>query len=960
MSGSPVCRNSPLADAVVTQAVLPLSPSFTGWSIPRDNDSPSIGITSGQEGLQHSSISSTCSDLVDLTVTDEEAEPDPVVWNVHSSSDPQARAVDLTEDLQPVLSDSQSSSLSLNEMAEATLGVPAPLDLIQQLHSCDNVSIPKRYRKKSSESFQFAAIDLTHDSPDEKSEYVTGSYTSPLPSDSAKSREAAISSINLPASASKDTRYNADIDAPMPRILPKFEEKSSGNLIDLEGHTEDEKEDIITKEELDTWLQSQIRRGPGIGRYGSSPNRMYRPTPRNTPVEQPFRILETYTHSGIVLRPSVNVELRDSTFVREVDRNGTENEHHNYFMRIVDIIQDTRNQAVTLRGWVFQRAQYLNGVLEKKRNELCWVMHVDEDDTRDIKVQSMETTSVNDIVRRRKIRLTNQPWPKLSFREDAHMLEDSEDTIRNERVLVCRFMYICYYVCSERRETNCWSERVLQRLRHADCDKWSGPEGEPCALEDAELRKAWRGETVPGGAFSLNQQRETWHERLVDTARKYTIDLTEDIVKRDPHDFVCTSVTRDSVRPFTITGIATRVDWTTDDGTEYYTISGFTPPKRRAETDLSSGRTKCHRTDQFPLKVERPPASKCMLSQLRQRSSVFEVAPGDGWSQPSPASKSEAKPSITDYKPFPSKKRQYTFGDSFCGAGGMSRAAHQTGLHIKYAFDCNKNACTSYAMNFPRADLHCLWADEFVRVHGDRKVDIAHLSPPCQFFSDAHTVAGKDDEMNTASLFAVGELLKKSKPRIVTLEQTFGIVLRARHQGYLNALVQVFTSHGFSIRWRLLHCADYGLPQMRLRTFMIASCPGEPLPPFPKPTHSSSSSTTGLLAWTTINATINSIPPSAPNHEPEKCKIRDEVPRSGDRIARTITCNGGGQVHPSGKRDLTIREFAALQGFPMEHVFGQVGAKKQIGNAVPPLVGRRVLESVVEALEREDGIGGQS
>lgn len=492
-------------------------------------------------------------------------------------------------------------------------------------------------------------------------------------------------------------------------------------------------------------------------------------------------------------------------------------------MRIVDIIQDTRNQAVTLRGWVFQRAQYLNGVLEKKRNELCWVMHVDEDDIRDIKVQSMETISVNDIVRRRKIRLTNHPWPKLSFREDPHMLEDSEDTIRNERVLVCRFMYICYYVCSERRETNCWSERVLQRLRRADCDKWSGPKGEPCALEDAELRKAWRGETVPGGAFLLNQQRETWHERLVDIAQKNTIDLTEDIVKRDPHDFVCTSVPRDSERPFTITGIATRVDWTTDDGTEYYTISGFTPPKRRAETDLSSGPTKCHRTDQFPLKVERPPESQSMLSQSRRRSSVFEVAPGDRWSQPSATSQPEARSSNTDHKSFPSKKRQYIFGDSFCGAGGMSRAAHQTGLHIKYAFDCNKNACFSYAMNFPRADLHCLWADEFIRVHGDRKVDIAHLSPPCQFFSDAHTVAGKDDEMNTASLFAVGELLKKSKPRIVTLEQTFGIVLRARHQGYLNALVQVFTSHGFSIRWRLLHCADYGLPQMRLRTFMIAS-----------------------------------------------------------------------------------------------------------------------------------------
>ena len=61
-------------------------------------------------------------------------------------------------------------------------------------------------------------------------------------------------------------------------------------------------------------------------------------------------------------------------------------------------------------------------------------------------------------------------------------------------------------------------------------------------------------------------------------------------------------------------------------------------------------------------------------------------------------------------------------------------------------------------------------------------------------------------------------------------------------------------------------------------------------------------------------------------------------------------------MHPNGKRDLTIREFAALQGFPAQHIFGNVGAKKQIGNAVPPVVGRKVLESVVRFLEKEDGV----
>ncbi|KAL8931315.1 MAG: hypothetical protein Q9211_007058 [Gyalolechia sp. 1 TL-2023] len=648
-----------------------------------------------------------------------------------------------------------------------------------------------------------------------------GCHASPFPPNSAESREEAIFPLCLPVPALKNTRNDADLDAPMPRVLPEFEEKSVGDIIDLESNSGDDIEDVITKEELNTWLQSQT------GRYGAvltwPPSRTYRPAPRNTKIDQPFRILQTYTHNGIILRPNVNVELQDKAFVREVDRKGALNEPHNYFMRIVHIIQDARNQAVTLRGWVFHRAQYLNGVLEKKRNELCWVMHVDEDDNRDIKVQSMETVSVDLTVRRRKIRLTNQPWPKLSFREDTHVLQDSEETIRNERVLVCRFMYICYYVCAERRESNCWSERILQRLRHDDCDKWSGQEREPCALEDAELRKAWRGETIAGGAFVSNEKEKTWNELLVDIARKNTIDLTEEIVKRKPHHRHQMSIPRDAELSCRITGITTRIDWTTDDGTEYYTISGFTPPKRRAEMDLTSGLIKRSRIEKFPLKIERPPETTPLSSQLRRKSSVIEVIPDDQLPEPTLANKTEAQAGDIHHKPASLPKRHYTFGDSFCGAGGMSRAAHQTGLHIQYAFDCNKHACNSYAINFPTAELHCLWANKFIALHGDRKVDIAHLSPPCQFFSDAHTVAGKDDEMNTASLFAVGELLKKSRPRVVTLEQTFGIVLRARHQGYLNALVQIFTSHGFSIRWRLLHCADYGLPQMRLRTFMIAS-----------------------------------------------------------------------------------------------------------------------------------------
>lgn len=828
---------------MAAKAILPLSPSFTGWKNLQYIQLSSLSLENNIKAFRNRSPSLASNfETVDLTL-DDEAEEDLAVVNQPSSLPTQVEAVDVMEDshlistippdavdlreeIQPILFDlqrsSRVSSLSEKSSLEQTIRVDSTKNL---LGTCDTMIIPKKHCKQSGQSSQSSAVNLPASPWETERTPSHHEHSGIANSTPTRTRTELDHSASAPGNDPDET----DIDEPMPRLLPKFAPRSLFDLTEEdENSTEDDNEDVITKEELRTWLLSQAGRDSAFETYGVSvtPSSKAKVQSRNLPIEHPFYILDTYTYSGIILRKGVHIELRDTTFAREDDRKGVQNGPHNSFMRIVDIIQDTRSKAVTLRGWIFQRASYLNGILEKKRNEVCWVMHVDEDDKRDMKIQSMETVPVKDVVRRRKIRLTNQPWPNLSFREDEHVLEDSEETIRNERVLVCRFMYICHYVCAQRREANCWSERCLQRLRHDDCDGWAGTDGQLRALDDGELRKVWRGETSPGGAYVASSQTDNWYERMVNIARKRTVDLTSEILEYDPEVAALSHTSRHKGHPFRVTGVATRVDWTTPDGTEHYTINGCVPPKRSADEDLSPESSKRHRKPQFTLKAERPPPTISMVEKLRRKSSVVEVAPWNSIPRPTephlPYVQASNISNISN-NCTSTRKRQYTFGDSFCGAGGMSRAAHQLDLNIKYAFDCNKHACNTYTLNFPGADLHCLWAHDFVQQKADFKVDIAHLSPPCQFFSDAHTVAGKDDEMNTASLFAVGELLKKSKPRVVTLEQTFGILLRARHQGYLNALVQVFTSAGFSTRWRLLHCADYGLPQMRLRTFMIAS-----------------------------------------------------------------------------------------------------------------------------------------
>lgn len=141
---------------------------------------------------------------------------------------------------------------------------------------------------------------------------------------------------------------------------------------------------------------------------------------------------------------------------------------------------------------------------------------------------------------------------------------------------------------------------------------------------------------------------------------------------------------------------------------------------------------------------------------------------------------------------------------------------------------------------------------------------------------------------------------------------------------------------------------------------LTSARPGEKLPPFPAPTHSADDPTLKPLA--TINSAISGIPANAPNHD---MSVRFEggarAPLDGDTQAKTITTNAGqGNYHPSGKRPYTLRELASLQTFPLYHSFagarGVTEMKRQIGNAVPPLLSKAFFRSVKKSLKESDGV----
>ncbi|SPO00061.1 uncharacterized protein DNG_02913 [Cephalotrichum gorgonifer] len=307
--------------------------------------------------------------------------------------------------------------------------------------------------------------------------------------------------------------------------------------------------------------------------------------------------------------------------------------------------------------------------------------------------------------------------------------------------------------------------------------------------------------------------------------------------------------------------------------------------------------------------------------------------------------------------------QKYTFFDSFSGAGGASRGAVKAGLKPMFAVDHWAPACNSYRRNFPMTDVFETDVSDFMNLVVDPRADVLHLSPPCQVFSPAHTVPSEaKDAANLASLFGCEAVLKKVKPRIFTLEQTFGLMM-ARWSPYFNHLIGTFTAHGYSVRWRIVPLADWGLPALRKRLIIIGAGPGEKLLPFPEPSHSAEGrgrSGSRVKPYVTAKEAINRIRARRgvdPLHNPRAMKRLNYAPWNGDSILpRCITTSGGQNYHFSGAREFTLREFATLQGFPVYHAFEGPYIKKQIGNAFPPVVAEHLFRHIQSWLLEEDGI----
>jgi DNA (cytosine-5)-methyltransferase 1 len=353
------------------------------------------------------------------------------------------------------------------------------------------------------------------------------------------------------------------------------------------------------------------------------------------------------------------------------------------------------------------------------------------------------------------------------------------------------------------------------------------------------------------------------------------------------------------------------------------------------------------------------------------------------------------------------RKRKLRLIDLFAGAGGFTLGFCETGrFEPVFANDFNAYAAKTYNANFGD---HCLHGDiNDLLANGSFQLPEAEVvigGPPCQGFSLLNKQREGDSRKQLWRAFI--EVVRRVRPIAFVMENVPGLLA----SGEFVDIRSHAESMGYVVTAGILNAADYGVPQRRKRAIVLASRIGRV--PLPTPTHCDPQKAPtlfekGLLPWETVGRAIGDLvhpigieirvgqvsPPldlhfgRTPTKEslaryrcvPEggnrfdlQKKRPDLTPRcwirkkSGgtdlfgrlwqDRPAFTIRTEffkpeKGRYLHPKQHRPITHREAARLQSFPDSFTFlgTKIEVAKQIGNAVPPLLAKRVAEVLLERL----------
>jgi DNA (cytosine-5)-methyltransferase 1 len=299
----------------------------------------------------------------------------------------------------------------------------------------------------------------------------------------------------------------------------------------------------------------------------------------------------------------------------------------------------------------------------------------------------------------------------------------------------------------------------------------------------------------------------------------------------------------------------------------------------------------------------------------------------------------------------------------FSGAGGMDLGFMQAGFKIIWAVDWNAFATKTYEKNLELKPL----CKNISRVKNFPHADLVIACNPCQGFS----IIGKRDPRDSRNYLyrEIVRCLRQVRPRYFVVENVKGLTTLYKGK-FLSLMLRSFKRAGYNVHFKLLNAKDYGIPQDRLRVFLVGIRKGLPGAfAFPQKTHGP-----GLKPYVTMKDALVGLPNPAKDDyydgpfrfyymSRNRRRLWNEVSYCIQSYARDIP------LHPSSPpmifisrdhwtfagpvkkyRRLSVRECARLQTFPDDFEFyGPLGSKyRQVGNAVPPKLARILAENLLQ------------
>ena len=365
----------------------------------------------------------------------------------------------------------------------------------------------------------------------------------------------------------------------------------------------------------------------------------------------------------------------------------------------------------------------------------------------------------------------------------------------------------------------------------------------------------------------------------------------------------------------------------------------------------------------------------------------------------------------------PSSTRLPGWISLFSGAGGLDLGIEAAGFRTVAAVEWDDDAADTMEKNasvfFPelrevlRADLYPLATGlgegvttrDILRAAGfasRERPDLLVGGPPCVAFSKSgFWLDWKRNGVDPAAslLQAYTKVLAEAKPRFFMLENVYALTFdnKASKPAFAQLLKEIDDA-GYQCHWRVLNAADYGVPQLRPRLFVVGSRKRDRLPELPAPTHFGDwerrTTTGGPLPHVSTGDVLQGL---VTDPEPEETvrgrwgHLLPEIPPGENylhftavrghpdpifewrsrywsfllkldpqRPSPTIQAQPGPNVGPFhwDNRRLRVPEMRRLFTFPDSFSFvgRRASVQAQVGNSVPPLLAEHVARAVIASL----------